>query len=457
MSDVLRHLPGRVAEEERPVENFFNRKSTLVRNPCITKSLMEGEFGPDDDEGTPTGEAPLCSACGESPRKAGSDLCQTCMTLMGDDEKEESAEDGAARRKAALDRLHRPGIGGKEREYKAGNDSPTWDDTFNKESAEDFMDKKFKDCTEDTTSGDIATVPMGFKGLCPQCKGAGCSSCGGFGRTKSEAVNRSSRKLFYEVGYQPKTGERCSCKPGIERDNCPSCEGTGQKIDFNKIRQQNRPKPDERIPVKIVWNKESVRKIVNQLLNEGVEWSTDKADSYGAECPKCGGTIMTLKKRGMEGDLFCHGCHAVTPVIFAVSPSPNDSTPTMAFTSIDLKRSKLENKHSASKPLTEEIDQSLLDRLSHYKDDIPHLIGTIEGIASSNSPADSEELYDEIAEVVNLLAKADHLLATLVTSKNLRTPKQELDDDDEKDDEKDTLEKKPNAGYPMDQPDETKA
>lgn len=36
--------------------------------------------------------------------------------------------------------------------------------------------------------------------------------------------------------YQPKTGEPCSCRPGQQRDNCPSCEGTGMRIDFKKIR-----------------------------------------------------------------------------------------------------------------------------------------------------------------------------------------------------------------------------
>jgi hypothetical protein len=36
--------------------------------------------------------------------------------------------------------------------------------------------------------------------------------------------------------YQPKTGARCSCKPGIARDNCPACEGTGWRIDFAAIR-----------------------------------------------------------------------------------------------------------------------------------------------------------------------------------------------------------------------------
>jgi hypothetical protein len=37
--------------------------------------------------------------------------------------------------------------------------------------------------------------------------------------------------------YQPKTGNKCGCKRGIERDNCPACEGTGQQIDFKKVRE----------------------------------------------------------------------------------------------------------------------------------------------------------------------------------------------------------------------------
>jgi len=39
--------------------------------------------------------------------------------------------------------------------------------------------------------------------------------------------------------YQPKTGQRCGCKPGIYRDNCPQCEGTGWVIDFRAIREAN--------------------------------------------------------------------------------------------------------------------------------------------------------------------------------------------------------------------------
>jgi CDGSH-type Zn-finger protein len=36
--------------------------------------------------------------------------------------------------------------------------------------------------------------------------------------------------------HQPKTGLPCFCRPGIQRDNCPQCEGTGQQIDFAAIR-----------------------------------------------------------------------------------------------------------------------------------------------------------------------------------------------------------------------------
>lgn len=37
---------------------------------------------------------------------------------------------------------------------------------------------------------------------------------------------------------QPKTGVKCSCRPGTQRDNCQRCEGTGLVIDFKKIREK---------------------------------------------------------------------------------------------------------------------------------------------------------------------------------------------------------------------------
>lgn len=44
------------------------------------------------------------------------------------------------------------------------------------------------------------------------------------------------------MSYQPKTGARCTCKRGIARDNCPTCEGTGMVIDFAAIHAR-KPKP----------------------------------------------------------------------------------------------------------------------------------------------------------------------------------------------------------------------
>ncbi len=42
--------------------------------------------------------------------------------------------------------------------------------------------------------------------------------------------------------YQPKTGEPCNCGRGIQRDNCPECEGTGMRIDFRAIRERAKPR-----------------------------------------------------------------------------------------------------------------------------------------------------------------------------------------------------------------------
>src|SRR5262249_48272758 len=54
--------------------------------------------------------------------------------------------------------------------------------------------------------------------------------------------------------YQPKTGEPCHCKPGVERSNCPDCEGTGMRIDFAAIRA--RPNEKRNDPVRICINVE---------------------------------------------------------------------------------------------------------------------------------------------------------------------------------------------------------
>jgi CDGSH-type Zn-finger protein len=65
---------------------------------------------------------------------------------------------------------------------------------------------------------------------------------------KSNKESKSKKGDNKMKNYQPKTGELCSCKKGIERDNCPQCEGTGQKIDFKKIREKNVTPQVEALP-----------------------------------------------------------------------------------------------------------------------------------------------------------------------------------------------------------------
>lgn len=56
------------------------------------------------------------------------------------------------------------------------------------------------------------------------------------------------------MSYQPKTGAKCSCKRGIERDNCPTCEGTGWVIDFKAIRAKTKSQLGElSYPVEVKW------------------------------------------------------------------------------------------------------------------------------------------------------------------------------------------------------------
>jgi len=109
---------------------------------------------------------------------------------------------------------------------------------------------------------------------CPKCEGDGCRYCDDKGyvvkkagpadKTDEISGNPKDMSLFADPSsrpqavtsvprpgtpvkpmpttaeYQPKTGQPCSCKPGVQRDNCPQCEGTGMRIDFAKIREKNK-------------------------------------------------------------------------------------------------------------------------------------------------------------------------------------------------------------------------
>jgi hypothetical protein len=51
-----------------------------------------------------------------------------------------------------------------------------------------------------------------------------------------------NRKACLSTHNQPKTGQKCGCRPGIWRDNCATCEGTGWIIDFRAIHARREAK-----------------------------------------------------------------------------------------------------------------------------------------------------------------------------------------------------------------------
>jgi len=56
---------------------------------------------------------------------------------------------------------------------------------------------------------------------------------------RAEKVLGQVNRLLGNINeYQPKTGAKCGCRRGVQRDNCPNCEGTGYVIDFRQIRNR---------------------------------------------------------------------------------------------------------------------------------------------------------------------------------------------------------------------------
>jgi len=66
--------------------------------------------------------------------------------------------------------------------------------------------------------------------------------------------------------YQPKTGQACGCKRGIERDNCANCEGTGMAIDFRAIRARKQAAP---LPIVPGYTSESAQLLQRVLADAG--------------------------------------------------------------------------------------------------------------------------------------------------------------------------------------------
>jgi hypothetical protein len=60
--------------------------------------------------------------------------------------------------------------------------------------------------------------------------------CVKMNKKQMQQFDHAARVLKRAIEYQPKTGAPCFCKRGVQRNNCPSCEGTGMMIDFARIR-----------------------------------------------------------------------------------------------------------------------------------------------------------------------------------------------------------------------------
>lgn len=138
------------------------------------------------------------------------------------------------------------------------------------------------------------------------------------------------------AGYQPKTGEPCSCRRGVERDNCPQCEGTGQRIDFAAIRKRT-PPVDAHVAKLVATHREKGREAASQEydsicktsklknweamvlrekfqaalkaekspMNKSVEHDLTKS---GADCPKCAQMLKAdVKAPGSRGGKGFYG------------------------------------------------------------------------------------------------------------------------------------------------------
>jgi len=95
--------------------------------------------------------------------------------------------------------------------------------------------------------------------------------------------------------YQPKTGKPCHCKPGVHRDNCPDCEGTGKQIDFKAIRDKNKPKKEalskkdfEEIAVALHTSKatsETINAICEVMRRQNPRFNADVFKHWAANGP----------------------------------------------------------------------------------------------------------------------------------------------------------------------------
>jgi hypothetical protein len=121
---------------------------------------------------------------------------------------------------------------------------------------------------------------------------------------RTAAILAKVNKLLGNVNeYQPKTGAKCGCRRGIQRDNCPNCEGTGHVIDFRAIRNRKHLLPvflngDPRgysLKINDEWMRKDLQRS-HTCLDCGTEWAamvrfSEHTQNLSGEpqeyCPAC--------------------------------------------------------------------------------------------------------------------------------------------------------------------------
>lgn len=102
------------------------------------------------------------------------------------------------------------------------------------------------------------------------------------------------------MSFQPRTGARCTCKPGIQRDNCGTCEATGWVIDFRAIREAPLDAPvitsSDTLSGAIPWKGEEPRPVLTVAQSQAFYQLADRSGLVPAELiAKCTWDLLFWK------------------------------------------------------------------------------------------------------------------------------------------------------------------
>lgn len=113
---------------------------------------------------------------------------------------------------------------------------------------------------------------------------------------------------------------KCHCKPGRQRDNCPDCEGTGERIDFAAIRREAIPRTaHDCLPGEPASNIKSARIAGRYRTPDGktqIEWELEPGEngpkfSASGDYDRSSGQNLDEIARAYPGDAMVQRIHKV--------------------------------------------------------------------------------------------------------------------------------------------------